>query len=140
VAACAVTPQLREWFAAGDSEELEYAALGEVARAGLHLLDLDPLAPRRRVVVAAEVPADWVVPEPDRGRSAVRVDHVVPEARVVSGHLDDTAAEVAVAAAADAVVAAELGSDDAQFVVDEADGHELMWYAAQELDALVELG
>lgn len=59
---------------------------------------------------------------------------------MVSGHLDDTAAEVAVAAAADAVVAAELGSDDAQFVVDEADGHELMWYAAQELDALVELG
>jgi len=99
-----------------------------------------PLAPRRRVVVAAEVPADWVVPEPDRGRSAVRVDHAVPVARVVSGHLDDTAAEVAVAAAADAVVAAELGSDDAQFVVDEADGHELMWYAAQELDALVELG
>ena len=37
------------------------------------------------------------------------------------------------------MVAAELGSDDAQFVVDEADGHALMWYAAQELDALVEL-
>jgi len=28
------------------------------------------------------------------------------------------------------VVAAELSSDDAQFVVDEADGHELMWYPA----------
>src|SRR5674536_17858 len=72
VAACAVTPQLREWFAAGDSEELEYAALGEVARAGLHLLDLDPLAPRRRVVIAAEVPADWVVPKPARSVGGAR--------------------------------------------------------------------
>jgi hypothetical protein len=29
--------------------------------------------------------------------------------------------------------AAEAGDDDAQFLVDGAEGHELMWYATQEL-------
>ena len=28
---------------------------------------------------------------------------------------------------------AEAGDDDAQFLVDGAEGHELMWYATQEL-------
>jgi hypothetical protein len=55
----------------------------------------------------------------------------------VSAHVDDDAAREAVAAAADAVVAADLGDDDAQFAVDEAEGHELQWYATQELPGLV---
>ena len=54
--AFAVTPQLREFFAVSDAEadteELEYAALLTAARASLRLLDIDPLAPRRRVVLA----------------------------------------------------------------------------------------
>ena len=51
----AVTPTLREWYASGDTEELEYVAFTEAARASLRLLDADPAAPRRRVVVAADV-------------------------------------------------------------------------------------
>src|SRR5580692_6659490 len=38
-----------------------------------------------------------------------------------------------VSAAVDALGAAEAGDDDAQFLVDGAEGHELMWYATQEL-------
>ena len=38
--AYAVTPALREWYAEGDAEELEYAALQEAARASL------PFSPR----------------------------------------------------------------------------------------------
>ncbi|MDQ6649822.1 MAG: hypothetical protein M3Z02_06860 [Actinomycetota bacterium] len=138
VAAFAVTPALREWYATGDAEELEYAALAEAARASLRLLDLDPSAPRRRLVLAAEVAESGVRPAPERDRALVLLAQPVPLARVVSAHVDDAAAEPAVAAAADAVVAADLGSDDAQFALDEAEGHELLWYAAQEL-ALLDL-
>jgi hypothetical protein len=61
----------------------------------------------------------------------------VPLTRVVSAHVDDPAAEPVVTAAADAVVEADLGGEDAQFTVDEAEGHELQWYATQELSGLV---
>lgn len=60
LAAHAVTPALREWYAGGDREELEYAAMTAAARASLRLLAEDPSAPRRRVVLAAEIPDDLV--------------------------------------------------------------------------------
>ena len=56
VLAYAVTPALREWYASADLEELEYAALMHAGRASLRLLRSDPEAPRRRVVLAADVP------------------------------------------------------------------------------------
>ena len=54
--AFAVTPALREAYASGDDEELEYVALCAAARRSLRLLGADPAAPRRRVVLAADVP------------------------------------------------------------------------------------
>ena len=54
--AFAVTPALREAYASGDDEELEYTALLVAAKQSLRLLDADPGAPRRRVVLAADVP------------------------------------------------------------------------------------
>ena len=59
----AVTPTLREGYASGDLDELEYVALTEAARASLRQLADDPGAPARRVVLAAEVA------EGDIGRS-----------------------------------------------------------------------
>jgi hypothetical protein len=38
-----------------------------------------------------------------------------------------------VAAAAAAIGAADAGDEDAAFTVDSAEGHELAWYAVQEL-------
>jgi hypothetical protein len=58
---------------------------------------------------------------------------------VAAVHVDAPQAEPAVSAAADAVIEADLGSDDAQFVLDEAEGHELAWYATQEIGPLLEL-
>src|SRR5437667_3144200 len=60
----AVTPALREAYASGDEEELEYAALTEAARASLRMLASDTAAPPRRVVLAAELPAEQVKPDP----------------------------------------------------------------------------
>ncbi len=136
---CAVGPALREAYASGNDEELEYVAFTDAARASLRLLDADPLAPRRRVVIAAEVGAGAVVSLAHMDPSAVRVETPVALGDVVAVHVDAADAEADVRAAAAAMLEAELGSDDAQFVVDSAEGHELGWYAPQELGPLLEL-
>jgi hypothetical protein len=38
-----------------------------------------------------------------------------------------------------ALRAADAGDEDARFVVDSVEDHELAWYAAQEIGVLVEL-
>ena len=139
--AFAVTGALREWYAEGDEEELEYAALTLAARASVRLLDrgllLEPGLAARRVVVVAEA-AD-VQPAPEVDRAAVRVLEPVPLRVVQAVHVDDADAERDVRAAAEALVEADLGSEDAVFVVEQAEGHELQWYATQEIGALLEL-
>lgn len=136
----AVTPALREWYAEGGEEELEYAAMTEAARASLRLLGADSAAPRRRVVVAADVEEDAVaIPRGGQltDRGSVQVTRGVPLTRVASAHVDDAAAVADVTAAVAALPAAEEGDEDAQFAVDGAEGHELMWYATQELPDLI---
>lgn len=141
----AVTPGLREFYATSeaeaDLEELEYAALLSAARSSLRLLDVDPGAHRRRVVVAADVPDAAVQPidDPDAERGEVRVEAPVTLAEVASVHVDGAEAEDDVRAAVGVVLEADLGSDDAQFVVDQAEGHELAWFATQEISPLLEL-
>ena len=137
--AFAVTPGLREWYLDDDLEALEYAAQSEAARASLRLLDADPAAARRRVVVAAEVPDAAVTARDDLDRGVVRLATAIGLRDVASVHIDDADAEEAVAAAAQAVVAADLGDEDAQEAVDDAEGFELSWYASQELGPLLEL-
>ncbi len=134
LAGFAVTPALREWYASGDLEELEYAAMAVAARASLRLLAADDGAPARRVTLAADVPDDQVsgcgsLEEP----AAVAISAAVPMSRVASAHVDDPQAAADVRAAAAAIPAADRGDEDAKFTVDSAEGHELAWYAAQEL-------
>jgi hypothetical protein len=141
----AVTPDLRRFYAQSDAEadteELEYAALLTAARASLRLLDVDPAAVRRRVVLAADVPDDAVTPldDPHVERGAARVEADIRMQDVASAHLDGAEAEEDVSAAVAVVLEADLGSDDAQFVVDQAEGHELAWYATQEIGSVLEL-
>jgi hypothetical protein len=145
--AFAVTPQLRQFYelsdadADADVEELEYAALLGAARASLRLIDIDPTAARRRVVVAADVPDDAVRPvdDPDTDRGAVRVAADLRVRDVASAHIDGSDAEDDVRAAVNVVLEADLGSEDAQFVVEQAEGHELAWYATQEMGSALEL-
>jgi hypothetical protein len=144
LSAYAVTPALREWYADADQEELEYAALTAAARESLRLLAGDPDAPPRRVVLAVELPDQAVGHEPgdaaltdEEQRAAVRVTGPVPLKRVVSGHIDDPDAAGDIREATRALPAAEAGDEDARFSVDGAEGHELMWYASQELRDLI---
>jgi len=143
--AFAVTPGLREFYAVSDAgadvEELEYAALLAAARASLRLIDVDPTAARRRVVVAADVPDSAVsdVEDAHADRGAVRVTADLALRDVASAHIDGADAEDDVRAAVGVVLEADLGSEEAQFAVDQAEGHELAWYATQEIGAVVEL-
>ncbi len=140
--AYAVTPALREWYVSDDIEELEYAALTRAAQASLRLLAGDRDAARRRVVVAVDVPDRAVTYDPDRGLDpgslgAVRLSGVVPLAKAAAVHVDAGEAEADVAAAAEALGAADAGDEDARFTVDGAEDHELLWYATQEIPTLI---
>jgi len=137
--AFAVTPALREWYASGDLEELEYVAMSHAARASLRLLVADPQAPRRRVVLVADMPDQQVGTDAGFDEpTVVQVLAPVPLARVVSGHVDDLLAVADIAKAVEALDAADAGDDDARFVVDGAEGHDLLWYASQELPHLAD--
>lgn len=135
--AFAVTPALREWYIEGDTDELEYAALREAAVASLRLLDGDPRAWRRRVVVVAEVPDAQVSVRDDLDRGVVQIAAPVAARQVAAVHVDDNEASEVIAAAAAAVTAADLGAQPAQDAVDDAEGFELSWYASQELPDLL---
>jgi hypothetical protein len=135
----AVTPALREAYASGDEEELEYAALSEAARASLRMLAADQDAPARRVVLAADIPAErlsWTAHDDEPAR--VLIGEPIPVELLAAGHVDDPEATTDVRKAADALAAADAGDEDAQFTVDGAEGHELGWYATQELPYLAD--
>jgi hypothetical protein len=70
---------------------------------------------------------------------AVRIETAIRLQDVASAHLDEADAEDDVRAAVGVVLEADLGSEDSQFVVDQAEGHELAWYATQEIGPLLDL-
>ena len=137
VTAFAVTPTLREWYTAGDIEELEFTAMLDAARASLRLLLSEPLAPRRRVVIAVDVPDTLVAPQPHLDRSALHVTSPITLASWASVHVDAAEAVEDVRKAVEAVELADRGDIDAGFTVDAADDHALLWYATQEVPYLV---
>ncbi|MDN5918574.1 MAG: hypothetical protein L0I76_26325 [Pseudonocardia sp.] len=140
--AFALTPKLRESYVAGDDEELEYAAMSEAARASLRLLSVEfglgeTDTPARRVVVAADTE---VTLRPDLDDGAVRVTGAIGMEQIAAVHVDLPEAEHAVREAAGAVDKADLGDLDAEFLVGEAEDHDLAWYAPGEVAFLVQLG
>ncbi|RLK23404.1 hypothetical protein DER29_1268 [Micromonospora sp. M71_S20] len=137
-AAHAVTPTLREWYAEGDEEELEYVAFTRAAQDALQLLRADPDAPRRRVVVSVDLPATAVGRgDGELGSSVVELSAPVPVGAVAAVHVDGADAVDDVSAAAEVVTEALAGDEDAQFTVDGAEDHELEWYDVTELDLLL---
>jgi hypothetical protein len=142
--AFALTPALREAYTSGTTEELEYAALTDAARASLRLLASDPdlvetsdKEPPRRVVVSADV--DDVTLRPDLDDAVVKVSGPVALTAVAAIHVDLPEAENAVLAAAEVIDDADLGDEDAELTLGDVEDHELAWYAPQELPFLLEL-
>jgi len=143
--AFAVTPTLREAYSHGDEDELGEIALQEAALASLRLLAGEGVGeaggegglPPRRAVLVAE--ADGATVRPDLDDAVVRLAGPVALADVIAVYVDNSAAEPAVLAAVAAVDAADLGDEDAELTVGDAQDHDLAWYAAQELPFLLEL-
>ena len=137
----AVTPTLREAYTSGDDEELGEVALRDAARASLRLLntgtDDEDQNPVRRVVVVVEDPD--ATPRPDLDDAVVKVSGPVKLDAVVAVHVDGADAEPAVRKAVQLVDAADLGDEDAELAVGDAEDHDLAWYATQELPFLLEL-
>ena len=143
--AFAVTPKLREAYAEGDDDELGEVALREAALASLRLLadaaedsgqSGDDLPPRRAVLVAD---VGDVTLRPDLDDAVVRIGAPVTSDDVVAAFVDHAAAEAQVKAAVAVVDAADLGDEDAELIVGDAQDHDLAWYGVQELPFLLEL-
>jgi hypothetical protein len=137
--AFAVTPTLREAYAEGDDDELAEVALRDAALASLRLLAGEGAAelPSRRAVVVAAV--EGVTARPDLDDAVVRLSGPISYDDVIAAYVDNADAEPAVAQAIEAVDAADLGDEDAEFIVGDAQDHDLAWYASQELPFLLEL-
>jgi hypothetical protein len=140
--AFAVTPRLREAYAEGDDDELGEVALREAALASLRLLatgSVDDLPPRRAVLVADVKDADEVTLRPDLDDAVVRVGTPVQIDNVVAAFVDNADAEAHVRAAIAVIDEADLGDEDAELAVGDAQDHDLAWYATQELPFLLDL-
>ncbi len=145
--AFAVTPALREAYSEGDDEELADVALRDAALASLRLIGdftgqhaAEGLPPRRVVLEAdVEDTADKVTLRPDLDDPVVRLPGEIALEQVIAAYVDNEAAETAVLAAVEVVDAADLGDEDAELTVGDAQDHDLAWYGRQELPFLLEL-
>jgi len=142
--AFAVTPRLREAYAEGDDDELGDVALREAALASLRLLagagaseQPDAKLPPRRAVLLADV--GEVTLRPDLDDAVVRIGAPVAIDDVVAAYVDNAAAEADVTAAIAVIDEADLGDEDAELTVGDAQDHDMAWYATQELPFLLEL-
>jgi hypothetical protein len=120
----AVTSRLREEDPRAEEEEVEFAAFLDAAAAALGCVE-SAGAPRR-VVVAADVEAAAVRPiaEADAPTAVTVAGPVVLE-RVAAVHVDEAAAQGAVAAA--------LAAQDPRLL----DEVPLLWFAPVEIEALL---
>jgi hypothetical protein len=142
--AFAVTPRLREAYAEGDDDELGEVALREAALASIRLLAAADASeqpgatlPPRRAVLVADV--GDVTLRPDLDDAVVRTGAPVAIEDVVAAFVDNAAAEADVTAAIAVIDEADLGDEDAELTVGDAQDHDLAWYATQELPFLLEL-
>lgn len=122
----AVTPALREWYD-NDDEELEYVASMSAAEASLALIAADPSAKRRRAVLALEVPDITAF---GTERASVLFKQVVRLDAVESALIDSIEAQPDIDRALERW---GQDDDDARFALEQANSHELLWFARQEL-------
>lgn len=134
----AATPELTEFYTSGDQEEIEAIAFDDAALASIRLLAIgdEEQFPHRRVVVSADVDA---VGEPEMGESVVRLNGPVALDDVAALHVDVAEAEAATAKAIEQVDAADLGDEDAELIVGDAQDNYMAFYDPSELPFLIEL-
>ena len=121
-------------FAATD----EAIAFDDAALASIRLLAIgdEERFPHRRVVVSADVEAHG---EPDMGESVVKLAGPVELKDVAAVHVDVREAEEATAKAIECIDAADLGDEDAELTVGDAQDLYMAFFDPSELPFLIEL-
>ena len=134
----AATPELTEFFTSGDQEEIEAIAFDDAALASIRLLAIggEEQFPHRRVVVSVDAE---VQPQPEMGESVVKLAGPVELKDVAAIHVDVKEAEEATAKAIEAIDAADLGDEDAELTVGDAQDNYMAFYDPSELPFLIEL-
>lgn len=137
--AFAATDALHDFFTSGDEEEIEAVAFDDAALASIRLLAIgdEERHPHRRVVISADV-VDATA-DPEMGESVVRLAGPVKLEDVAAIHVDIAEAEQATAKAIEVVDAADLGDEDAELTVGDAQDNYMAFYDPSELPVLVEL-
>jgi len=126
----AVTEALRAAYPDGGDEDWEYVASTAAAQSSLGMLRDDE--PARRVVIAVDAGSARAAGTQDP--TVVDVDDAVPFRLIAAVLADSADAEADVAAARDALAS---GSEAAPRLAERCLNHELGWWAAQELGALL---
>jgi len=134
----AATKALHDFFTSGDEEEIEAVAFDDAALASIRLLAIgdEERFPHRRVVISADVTA---TEEPEMGESVVKLAGPVELEQVAAIHVDIAEAEEATAKAIEVIDAADLGDEDAELAVGDAQDYYMAFYDPSELAFLVEL-
>ena len=138
----AVTPALREFYTSGDEEELEAIAFDDAAEASIRLLAIgdEEQFPHRRVVISADVDDAHVTLAEDMGDTVVKLSPAqVPLEQVAALHVDVAEAEAATAKAIEAIDASDLGDEDAELIVGDAQDNYMAFYDVSELGVLIDL-
>lgn len=138
----AATPALVEFYTSGDEDEIGYAAFLDAAEASLRLLAVgdEETFPYRRVVVSVDVDDAAVTLSPENGESVVALSPAeISLADIAAIHIDVKESEDATRAAIADIDAADLGDEDAELTVGDAQDNFMAFYDPTELPFLVEL-
>ena len=137
-----VTPALREFYTSGDEEELEAIAFDDAAEASLRLLAIgdEEKFPHRRVVISVDVDDAAVTLADDMGDTVVKLSPAqVTVDQVAALHIDVAEAESATAKAIKVIDASDLGDEDAELIVGDAQDNYMAFYDVSELGVLIDL-
>jgi hypothetical protein len=91
----------------------------------------------RRVVIAADINSSLVHGAPETDRATVRIEGPLKLSQVESILIDGDDAVPDVTIAVGVLAKSEEGDRDAEFLVSQAEAHELLWYAASEISELL---
>lgn len=139
-----ITPEIKEKFVYDEEEQLDHVAFLAAADGSLRLLSGEILACEedkkfypRRVVISARV--QYAKTRVDLDDCAVELSSPVTVEHVDAIYIDTKENEPLVVKAAEVIDEADLGSDEAQNIIDDMHDKLLAWYSVQEVPFLLDL-
>lgn len=138
-----ITPLLKEKYIYDEDEELSHIAFLAASDASLRLIagelvdNANSDCRARRVVISVRV--DFAKPRGHLDDCALELAGPVSLKQVEAFFVDGKEMENLVATAALAVDEADLGSEEAQYLIEETHDNFLAWYSVQEVPFLIEL-